>query len=212
MDFPRLGALVYLEKFQIEEMGFANAPYVFEFNMVLPRPAIDDATRHLVINDISGEKTNWSDKPLTDRLIFKEIVEGPLAIALSVYPSEDSFLQQFTDLIPRLGAEIADQYLTQLNLRFTTFRQILGTAQEAGSGDVKRSIERTFATGNEEFTPSEEEEVTLKIPLIAPDQIKNPRPDPTPEDNRPEDDHQEVLKEAGESNGFAELKIQLVDR
>lgn len=212
MDFPRLGALVYLEKFQVEEVGFASPPYVFEFDMVLPRPSIDDAKRHIIVNEITGKETSWTDKPLRERLIFKEIVEGPLSIGLNVYPAEDSFLDSLTDLIPTLGAELADTYLNQFNLRLSTIKQILRTSQEAGIADVKKTLEKTFASGSEEFTPDEQEEATLKIPLIAPGQIKNPQPDPTPEDNRPEDDHQEILKESGDSNGFVELKIQLVDR
>lgn len=212
MAFPRLGSLVYLDSFQIEEVGFANPPYVFDFDIALPRPSINDSQRQIIVNDISGEKTDWTDKPLRERLIFKEIVEGPLSIGLNVYPAADSFLDSLIDLIPTLGAELADTYLNQFNLRFSTIKQILRTSQEAGIADIKKTLEKTFASGSEEFTPAEEKETTLKIPLVAPGEIKNPQPDPTPEDNRPEDDHQEVLKKSGEENGFVKLRIQLVDR
>jgi hypothetical protein len=37
MTFPRLVALIELEKFQVDEVGFANSPYVFDFDITLPR-------------------------------------------------------------------------------------------------------------------------------------------------------------------------------
>lgn len=212
MAFPRLVALIELDRFKLEEVGFASPPYVFDFDIALPRPSIDDADRQIIINEISGEETDWTGKPLRERLIFKEIVEGPFSLGLSVYPAEDSFLEELTDLIPRLGAEVADAYLNQFNLRFSTIKQILRTSQEAGLANIKRTLEKSFATGSEEFSPEEKGRTTLRVPLVAPGQINNPRPDPTPEDKAPEDDHKEILKEAGESNGFVKFNIQLVER
>ena len=50
MDFPRLVALIHLEKFQVEEVGFANPPYVFDFDIALPRPTVVDQSRQLIVD------------------------------------------------------------------------------------------------------------------------------------------------------------------
>jgi len=213
MEFPRLGALIYLDRFQVEEVGFAPEPYVFQFVMTLPRPSVDDATRHIMVDDLSGEVVDWTDRALRERLIFKEIVEGPLSIGSSVFPAENSFLGELTDLVPNLGAEIVTEYFNQFGFRFSTVKDLFEVSQEGGVADFKRTLEQTFASGSENVTPREQTESTMRIPLVAPGAISNPSPDPTPSDRAPgQDDHEEILKESGESNGFVEFTIKLVER
>lgn len=48
---------------------------------------------------------------------------------------------------------------------------------------------------------------TVQFDLETPNVLENPQPDPTPEDHRPRDDHQSVLKDEGETNGFMEIRI-----
>jgi hypothetical protein len=211
MSFRRMVSMVSLEEFQVDEVGFTSGPYVFEFDMALPRPSVSDVSRPIVIDGLSGEPQDWSDRSFREQLLFKEIVEGPLSLGLTVYPAEDSFLEQLTGLVQDLGTELASRYL---NLRISTLRSMIETVQETGVGHPEKQLGKSVATGTVKFNPEGVEERTIRIPLEATNRLKNPTPDDgsdVPERLR-EEVHDEVLKEPGDSNGYADLALELVER
>lgn len=211
MSYTRMIAKVSLDELHVEETGFMSGPYVFEFDLVLPRPSVSDASRPILVDDLPDEPRDWSDRPFRERVLFKEIVEGPLSLGLTVYPAEDPFLEQLSGVIQSLGTELASQYL---NFRVSTLRSMVGLAQEEGIANPEKKLEKSIATGTAHLEPESEEEQTLEVPLEATSRLKNPTPatdSDVPERLR-DDVHDEILKEPGESNGYVELTVELVER
>jgi len=211
VSYTRMIATVSLDKFHVEEAGFTSGPYIFEFDLVLPRPSVNDVSRPIVVDEFADGPRDWSDRPFRERILFKEIVEGPLSLGLAVYPAEDPFLEQLTGVIQSLGTELASQYL---NFRVSTLRSMIGLAQEEGVANPEKKLEKSVATGTVQVDPDSVSERTMEVPLEAASRLKNPSPDTdsdVPERLR-DDVHDEVLKEPGDPNGYVELTVELVER
>ncbi len=205
MKFPRLIAMVYLQSWKIEKVGHIGGPYLFHFDITNPRPSINSATRELVVEEETGEEVQWTDKPLRQRMLFKEIIEGPHSLGVSVSPASSSFTGGLTDLIGRLGTEFVSNFL---NMRFYTLNKMVDVAQEAGVGNLEQSLKKCIGAGSRDFSPLEVKEEEVKIPLITPNSLRNPQP----ERHRVGEEYEEYLKEAGDENGYVKLKIKLTER
>ncbi|MGM0381531.1 MAG: hypothetical protein ACQEP7_06050 [bacterium] len=205
MKFPRLVAMVYLQSWKIEESGHIGGPYLFHFDIANPRPSINSATRELVVEKEVGEEIDWTDRPLRERMLFKEIIEGPHSIGVSVAPTSSTFAAGLTDLIGRLGSEFVSNFL---NMRFYTLNRMVEVAQDAGVGNIEQSLQKCIAAGSEDLAPLEPVEKELKIPLVTPNALRNPRP----ERHRVGEEYEDFLKESGDKNGYISLKIKLTER
>ncbi len=205
MKFPRLISMVYLQSWKIDQTGHIGGPYLFHFDITNPRPSINSATRELVIEEETGEEIDWTEKPLRQRMLFKEIVEGPHSLGVSISPTSSTFTAGLTDLIGRLGSEFVSNFL---NMRFYTLNRMVEVAQEAGVGNIEQSLKKCIGAGSKDFSPIEPVEKEVEIPLITPNNLRNPQP----ERHRVGEDYQEFLKESGDQNGFVKLKIKLTER
>lgn len=201
MTLDKLVTMVYLDRWQLDEKGFIGGPYVFYFDLANPRPSVPDVQRELIVDERIGEEVDWSDRPFRERLIFKERVEGPFSIGLTVSPSEDMLTSRLSGLIRRLGTERASQFL---NLRFHTISRVLSVAREAGLADLRHSLEKTLGYGTKRVDPREDDTVSLDVPLKTPVELENPEA----ADHDDPDEKKEPLKSPGESNGYAQFSLQ----
>ncbi|GEM_PF-4916114 len=206
MNYPRLIGIVKLKRFLIEEEGFASPPFVFDFDITWPRPTVSNSRRELVVGESAGSEVDWSDRSFREQLIFKEILEGPVSLGVSVYPADIGVVANLNDLVGRLGAEMAANFI---NLRLSTLNRITDLVQETGVGEFVEAMEKSIAAGSTRLDlESPREKFVLRLPLIAPENIENP----APERRRVREEEPDLLKRAGEENGFVELEIELMDR
>lgn len=206
MSYPRLVALIYLERLQVEEAGVAPDPYVLEADLMLPRPGVNDTSRTLMIDELPEDGRDWTDRSLRERLLFKEIVEGPVNLGVTITPAEKSVLGQATDLVGSLGSELLSTYV---NFRYSTITDITDTIQEAGVADLELITKSTIAMGNRDLNPDEPETMEIEIPLVAPETIENPNPDPMPDRDT---GFESTLKEAGDPNGSVTFRVEMTER
>lgn len=203
MAFQKRVAMVYLDAWRLEEKGFIDGPYVFYFDLANPRPSVPNVQRELFVDERVGEEVDWSTRPFRERLIFKERVEGPFSIGLTVSPSEDMLTSRLSGLIRRLGTERASQFL---NLRFHTISRVLSVAREAGLADLRHSLEKTLGYGTKRVDPREDETVSLEVPLKTPVELE----DPETSNQGPTEEPGDPLKEPGAPNGYAQFSLQFM--
>lgn len=201
---PRRAVEFELERWEVEEQGFTEAPYIARFELIWPRPGIESVKKALPLPDRIGETVDWSDADLIKKWLFKEDMEGRLILAASVLPFRpDKEASAFADE----GVDLAGRSLArQSSVTWRTLSDII----ELGSGVASYVLsgpQKTIAEGHAVI--EEQKSKTVKFPLTAPNTLENPEPDPMPEDHRPRDDHQPVLKEEGEENGFMEVKVNV---
>lgn len=203
---PRRAVELEIDGWTVEESGYTQPPYVARFELVWPRPGIESVKRVIPLPDRIGETVDWSNADLLKKWLFKEDMEGRMVLTASVVPLRDEEREEAVpqDTLDTVGRTVA----SQSSLTWRSLSDLL----ELG-GDVTRYLlsgpQKTIAEGH--VVVEEQTSQTLEIPLQAPETLKNPRPDPTPEDHRPGDDHQDVLKEPGDPNGSMEVKMVVWD-
>jgi hypothetical protein len=203
---PRRAVELEIERWKVEETGFTNAPYLARFELVWPRPGIENVKRVIPLPDQFGTEVDWSNDDLLKKWLFKEDMEGRMILTASVIPvqadqSDPAIPDDALDLIGRSVAR-------ESSIAWRTLSDLI----ELGGNVAKYLLagpQKSIARGH--VVIDEQTNKTLSIPLEAPNQLRNPEPDPTPEDHRPEDDHQEILKDTGESNGFMDVKMSVWD-
>ncbi len=206
MAYPRLIGLVYLENWLIQETGFIKPPFIFEFTISCPRPTVARTRRELVVDETGGEPVSWREKPFADRLIFKEILEGPAALSAAIYPLDAGVIPDISELLNRLAADFGADFL---NLRLASLNRLMGVLQSSGLTDFAAGFEQTVAAGSVKLDLlKSDEKISLKMPLISPKAIRNPQP----QSRRVSHQTADYLKQAGDSNGFLEFEIELYDR
>ncbi len=206
MSYPRLIGIVKLKRWMIEEQGFASPPFVFDFDISWPRPTVSNSRRELIVGEEAGQEVDWSGRSFREKLIFKEILEGPISLGVSVYPADIGVAEKLSDLVSRLGAEMASNFI---NLRFSTLNRIADIVQETGVGGFVESLEKSIAAGSTRLElEAPRGKFDLRLPLRAPENIENP----APERRRVREKEPDLLKQPGEENGFVELEIELMDR
>ncbi|MFP4687455.1 MAG: hypothetical protein ACLFN5_05025 [bacterium] len=205
MRYPRLVALIYLERLKIEEKGHLNGPYMFYFDISYPRPSVSGRLQELVFDEKIGEEVDFSTRTLRERLIFKEIIEGPFSLGVSMAPADRAYAEEMTEVIKRFGAEVISNFV---NLRFHTLNKMMDLVQSVGITNFEKTLTNSIATGTIDVIPLEKEELTLKIPLVTPNNLRNPYPDR----HRRGVEYQKYLKKSGDENGFVELKAEIIER
>lgn len=202
MTTPRRAVELELEEWKIEEQGFTEAPYIVRFELLWPRPGIENVKSVLPLPDRIGETVDWSEEELIKKWIFKEDMEGRMILSASVVPldpeASGSDLQE--DALDFLGRSVA----RQSSVTWGTLSDLI----DLGSGMANYVLsgpQKAIAEGN--IVIDKQENTTLELPLVAPNKLENPQPDPTPEDHRPTDDHQDVLKSVGDDNGYMNIKM-----
>lgn len=201
---PRRPVEIELERWRIDEQGFTEAPFIARFELIWPRPGIESVKKALPLPDTIGETVDWSDGDLIKKWLFKEDMEGRMILAASVVPFRPD---GDTPGVREEGVDLIGQSVArESSVSWRTLSDMI----ELGSGVASYVLsgpQKAIADGH--VLIEQQKSQTLKFPLQAPNALENPQPDPTPEDHRPRDDHQPVLKEKGEENGFMEVSIDV---
>lgn len=205
MKTPRRAVELELNEWMIEEEGFTSPPYLARFELIWPRPGIESEKSVLSLPDRIGETVDWSDADLKKKWIFKEDMEGRMILSAAVVPfqqdDESEIQDEALDLIGR-------SYARETSITWRTLSDLMEIGSVVASY-ILSGPQKAIAEGD--ILIEEQEDTTLELPMITPNELRNPRPDPTPEDHRPSDDHQDVLKESGEENGYMKIKMRVWD-
>lgn len=206
MTTPRHAVEFEIEQFLIEENGFTEGPYIARFELRWPRPGIESVKTVIPLPVNPGETIDWTNESLKSKYLFKEDTEGRFILTVSVLPLRDDETDSdiggdVNDLIGRLIHQ-------QSSLTLSTVSDLVDLGGSV-AGYILSGPQKTIAQGD--VTVTEQATQPLTVDLEAPVELRNPQPDVTPEDNAPEDDHEEILKEAGESNGFMSIKMTVWD-
>lgn len=203
---PRRPVELEVERWKIDEKGFTSGPYLGRFELLWPRPGIDSVQRAIPLPDRIGEEVDWRDADLIKKWLFKEDMEGRMILSVSVVPlqSEDSGRSISDDAVDIIGRSVA----RETSITWRTLSDLINLG-----GDVANYIlsgpQKAIAQGH--VVIDEQTAGTHQINLHAPNILKNPEPDPTPEDHRPKDDHDEILKDEEDDNGFISVKMKVWD-
>lgn len=201
---PRRAVELEVDGWRIDESGYTKPPYVARFELVWPRPGIESVKRVLPLPDRIGDNVDWSDEDLLKKWLFKEDMEGRMILTASVVPLQDEETEGTVpqDTLETVGRTVARQSsLTWRSL--SDLLELGGTLTQYLLSGPQKSI----AEGH--VVIEEQASTTLEIPLESPETLKNPLPDPTPEDHRPGDDHQDILKEPGDPNGYMNVTMSV---
>ncbi|MFC1462456.1 hypothetical protein ACFLQU_02515 [Verrucomicrobiota bacterium] len=93
-----------LEKLSLEVTGArknANSVHVVTVGLIWPRPAIAEKLAVKVL-DVAGKSCSLARKPWVERILFKETVEGPFGVELTV--SEPVSDRQVADFMRFMGS------------------------------------------------------------------------------------------------------------
>jgi hypothetical protein len=206
MKTPRRAVEFEVEEFKIEEKGFTEGPYIARFELLWPRPGIEDVKSVIPIPVDPGQAVDWTDEPLKSKYLFKEDIEGRFVLTVSVLPlvDEESDFEadnEVNDLVGRLIHQ-------QSSLTLSTISDLVELGG-AAAGYVLSGPQKTIARGD--VTVNEQASQSLKVDLEAPVELSNPRPDPDPGSHDPEDEHRDILKEPGDPNGYVTVKMSVWD-
>lgn len=129
-----------------------------------------------------------------------------MILTASVVPLQDEDTEGTVpqDTLDTVGRTVA----RQSSLTWRSLNDLLELGEDV-TQYLLSGPQKTIAEGH--VVIEEQTSMTLEIPLQSPATLKNPRPDPTPEDHRPKDDHQDVLKEPGDSNGYVNVSMSVWD-
>ncbi len=205
MQTPRQTVEFTLEEWKLDEKGFTTAPFIARFELIWPRPLIDSRKSVLPLPDTFGELMDWSEDPLKKKLFFKEQIEGSFVLNTAVHTlteeGGEELPQEARDLIGRA-------YARESSITWRTLSDLLELGESVASY-ILSGPQKSVAVGSMDVI--EQTNRLLEIPLTTPTMLRNPHPDQTPEDNQPRDDHREILKDAGESNGYLKVKMNVWD-
>lgn len=202
MTTPRRAVELELEEWTIDEQGFTEAPFIARFELIWPRPGIESVKSVLPLPNKIGETVDWSDTDLIEKWLFKEDMEGRMILSASVVPfdPDESGPEIQDEAVDLVGRSVA----RESSVTWRTLSDLLELGSSAASY-ILSGPQKVIAEGHTVI--EKQESTTLEVPLVAPNELQNPQPDPTPEDHRPKDDHQEILKEAGDENGYMNIKM-----
>lgn len=201
---PRRPIELEIDSWFVEESGFTESPYIARFELVWPRPGIDSVKRVLPFPNDFGQEIDWSNEELLKKWLFKEDMEGRTVLTVSILPvqSEDSGALLSDDVLDVIGRSISQTS----SIAWGTLSDLMDLGEDVAKY-LLAGPQKTIAKGSRLIDKQEDQ--LLNIPLRAPNTLRNPKPDPTPEDHRPKDDHQEILKEKGDKNGFIKIKMSV---
>ncbi|MFB6344567.1 MAG: hypothetical protein ABEK50_02165 [bacterium] len=200
MKTPRRTVEFSVERWKIEEKGYTTPPYLIRCELIWPRPRIENRKTVLPLPNRVGEDVDWTDVPLKKKLLFKEDIEGSFVFSISVLPLDDEGDVDLGEAGDLLGRSFARE--SSVTWRTLSDLMDLGTSM---ASYLLSGPQKVIAAGEKSLHELSKD--TIKIPLNSPNELQNPEPDPAPEDHRPSDDHQEILKKPGDQNGYMDVKL-----
>lgn len=210
MSYERRGLELFLDDWTLDETGqISEDPLTVIAELIYPRPRISNRRETKAVPAVPDG--DWSDRPFHNRILFKELVEGPFSIGVTIKRADTGpgFLGIFGRLIREAGAEAAEEVVD----RFTpaSLSAALEVVAETGFEQLEElDFSDVVATGSVELNSSDPvDDGSLDIDLTAPVTIHNPEPNPHPERHT---DYEEVLKQPGDDNGTVTLAYSIFDR
>jgi len=211
-EYERRTVEILIDAWEIEATGQrSDDPLTLVAELIYPRPKIARRDQIRVLPSQAGQNIIWSDRPFHRRILFKEIVEGPFSIGVTLRRNKSGsvFRALSGSNLRTSGDEQGDKAEDPgTPIPFGSTLEVLSEAgleafDESGFADV-------IATGTVALDPADPaEHETLTIDMISPARIHNPRPNPHPERHS---DYEEFLKEPGEYNGQFTLEYSIFDR
>lgn len=203
---------MYLDHWTIEKTGqISEDPLVLMTELIYPRPRISRRQETKAIPPTAGESVDWSGRPFHNRILFKELVEGPFAIGVTIKRNDTGggLLGFFGEMFRSAGSEAAEEVIDQVTP--APLSAALDVVAETGlEGMEELEFSDVVATGAVDLNSSEEiKDGELEINLTSPVKIHNPRPNPHPERHS---DYEEILKHPGDANGTVTLEYSIFDR
>lgn len=212
MSYQRRGIELYLDGWSLDKLGqVSDEPLTLITELIYPRPRISNRRQSRTIPAESNGWVDWSDRAFHNRVLFKEIVEGPFSVGVTIKRGDtgSGLLGFFGETIRTAGEEATEQ-IAEAHYP-PPISSALEVVAETGF-DVLEEMEFSdvVATGAVELSSADSvDDEPLDIDLTAPVEIYNPRPNPHPEKHT---DYEEILKEPGESNGSITLEYSIFDR
>jgi hypothetical protein len=208
--YERRGFECYLQEWSLDEIGQVNDdPLTVIAELIYPRPRVSNRRE---IRTVSARLDNdWSEAAFHNRILFKELVEGPFSLGLTIKRSDpgSGFLGLVGQLIREAGGDSNEEEVDRFSP--ASLSATLEVMAESGFEQFDEvDFSDVVATGAVELNSSDVvSEGSLSVDLTAPVTIQNPEPNPHPERHS---DYEEVLKQSGDANGTATLKYSIFDR
>jgi hypothetical protein len=90
MAYPRRILEAYLSTWELEESGqLGDAPLNLVGELIYPRPMVDRREHTLTLPHVIGEPVDRNDQPFHQRILFKEVVEGPFSLGFTLLRQSD---------------------------------------------------------------------------------------------------------------------------
>lgn len=202
MEYPERTHETYLDEWRLDESGqLEKQPLQLVSELVSPRPMVYYRQQRLALPHTLGTTVDWSEQPLHQSLIFKEVVEGPYVLAFLL-------VQEDQELIGRDGR---DSKRGSQSKTSRSFAQRIAAAQQLENPRAELpELSGVVGFGYLELHSSDSviDEVR-RVELEAPTPIRNPEPDPAPERHT---DYDEFLKQPGADNGYIDVRLRVMDR
>ncbi|MFB6356819.1 MAG: hypothetical protein ABEJ65_09925 [bacterium] len=216
MGYKRRVLECHIDGWKIEQSGqMSDHPLTVLAELIYPRPLISLRKYTLNIPHRIGEQVSWSDQPFHRRIMFKEVVEGPFSIGITVKRGRARGIFQtiFPSMVQEAGKEGLEELLESVNEpAVSAALEVMGEVgfERLFSAGEKEDVKDVIATGVVELNSAEEaKDNIVEVPVKAPVEIPNPEPNPHPEKHS---DYEEVLKEANENNGTVQLQYSVFER
>lgn len=214
-----------LRNIQIEEVGFASAPYWLHTKLVHPRPGIPDEKVTVELDESLEELkegVSYENKPLHKRLLMKEIVEGPFSLVVMLSETKgDDIPNSLIKVVRQTSKEVGKRVIGGLTVRtihaYIDFIEDLVMSQVNGGSSI--------ALGYVEMNTTETDRSLIEAELKAVRDLYNPTVDRGPDrettvlsegENYGEviksEEEPKLLKQTGDENGQVTFDAWIVDR
>ncbi len=212
MAYPRRILEAYLSTWELEESGqLGDAPLNLVGELIYPRPMIDRREHTLTVPHVLGEPVDWNDQPFHQRILFKEVVEGPFSLGFTLLrQSDEGALNRLVQSVLE-SSEGSGEPEIRSSAVLPPMAQVVTSAVDLGlESRLEKELGDVVASGYLELHSEDiRKDERLTTELIAPVSIENPRPDPQPERHT---GYREVLKQSGQPNGSLEIRLRVQDR
>lgn len=212
MAYDRRGFELFLQEWKLEETGqLSDHPLTVETELIYPRPRIQRRTHQQAIPPQRGRVMDWSDRAFHRRVLFKELVEGPFSVGVTV--RRGSVTRRWSHLIYEMVQEAGEETAEMIGDRLggPPLAAALEVLAENGLEPFEAEDQQgVIGAGVAEFDSGEEvQREHHRFSLTTPIRIPNPRPEPSPRADR---EYEPTLKQQGESNGYITLEYSIFDR
>jgi len=199
-------AVLRFENANVEEVGEQEGePLTLGTELISPRPGVP-LCRRIRLLPSENPQTNPMEGPLrSSRILFKETLHGDCGVGVFVRRNElGSPLHEYFHSCDMSPEHPHRESVGELHTSpISPALQTIADMQRANSN--KSSLNSMIGVGMADLEVTElHSKREVRIPLRTPVSIRNPEPDPHPEQHT---DYEEYLRRSGEQNGFVEISV-----